>query len=75
VEKRLPKHVLTASEAERVLAAPAAGSALGLRDRAILEAFYSTGMRRMELIGLKLYDLDAERGPSSSARVRARRTG
>ena len=35
---------------------------LGLRDRAILEVFYSTGMRRMELAGLKLYDLDAERG-------------
>jgi len=34
----------------------------GLRDRAILEAFYSTGMRRMELMGLKLYDLDQERG-------------
>jgi len=61
-EKRLPKHVLTASEAERVLALPDVGSPLGLRDRAILEALYSTGMRRMELLGLKLYDLDAERG-------------
>jgi integrase/recombinase XerD len=61
-EKRLPKHVLTASEAERVLAMPDAGGPLGLRDRAILEAFYSTGMRRMELLGLKLYDLDQERG-------------
>ena len=35
---------------------------IGLRDRAILEVFYSTGMRRMELIRLKLYDLDLERG-------------
>ena len=61
-EKRLPRHVLTASEAERVLALPDMGDALGLRDRAILEALYSTGMRRMELIGLKLYDLDQERG-------------
>lgn len=61
-EKRLPRHVLTASEAERVLALPPLGDALGLRDRAILETLYSTGMRRMELIGLKLYDLDAERG-------------
>jgi len=61
-EKRLPKHVLTASEAERVLALPDVGDPLGLRDRAMLEAIYSTGMRRMELIGLKLYDLDAERG-------------
>ena len=35
---------------------------LGLRDRAMLETFYSTGIRRMELIGLDLYDLDTERG-------------
>jgi len=38
------------------------GDALGVRDRAILETLYSTGMRRSELIGLKLYDLDTERG-------------
>lgn len=61
-EKRLPRHVLTASEAERVLALPDVTQPMGLRDRAILEAFYSTGMRRMELMGLKLYDLDQERG-------------
>ena len=61
-EKRLPKHILTASEAERVLALPPLDEPLGLRDRAILEVFYSTGMRRMEVAGLKLYDLDAERG-------------
>jgi integrase/recombinase XerD len=61
-EKRLPKHILTASEAEHVLAAPPVSDPLGLRDRAILEVFYSTGMRRMELIGLKVHDLDAERG-------------
>ena len=30
---------------------------IGLRDRAILEVLYSTGMRRMEMIALKLYDL------------------
>ena len=61
-EKRLPRHVLTAAEAERVLGLPDVAEPLGLRDRAILEAFYSTGMRRMELLGLKLYDLDQERG-------------
>ena len=52
-EKRLPRHVLTAAEAERVLALPDVAEPLGLRDRAILEAFYSTGMRRMELLGLE----------------------
>jgi integrase/recombinase XerD len=63
-EKRLPKHILTAGEAERVLALPdlADGDPLALRDRAILEVLYSTGMRRMEVAGLKLYDLDQERG-------------
>jgi integrase/recombinase XerD len=62
LEHRLPKHVLTASEAEAVLAQPDTGDALGLRDRALLETLYSTGMRRMELAGLALYDLDVERG-------------
>jgi integrase/recombinase XerD len=62
VEKRLPKHVLTISEAEAVLAVPDTREPLGVRDRAILETFYSTGMRRMELMNLCLYDLDIERG-------------
>lgn len=61
-EKRLPRHVLTAAEAERVLGLPDITNPLGQRDRAVLETLYSTGMRRMELIGLKLYDLDQERG-------------
>jgi integrase/recombinase XerD len=61
-EKRLPRHVLTASEAERVLARPDVAAPIGLRDRAILETLYSTGMRRMELAHLKLFDFDAERG-------------
>lgn len=60
--KRLPRAVLTVSEMERVLAQPDSTTALGLRDRAILEVLYSTGIRRMELVGLDLSDLDAERG-------------
>jgi integrase/recombinase XerD len=55
--------VPTASVAEAVLAQPDVDDTLGLRDRAILETFYSTGMRRMELGALALYDLDLERGP------------
>ena len=62
LEKRLPKHVLTVKEAESVLAIPDLGTATGLRDRAMLEVLYSTGMRRMELIGLRVHDIDAERG-------------
>jgi integrase/recombinase XerD len=62
LEKRLPKHVLTTAEAEQVLMQTNIGNPLGIRDRAILEVLYSTGMRRMEIIGLNLYDLDVERG-------------
>jgi integrase/recombinase XerD len=62
LERRLPKHVLTLSEAEQVLNTPDIEISLGLRDRAILETLYSTGMRRMELMNLRLYDLDVDRG-------------
>ena len=62
LEKRLPKHVLTASEAEQVVNQADVSDPLGVRDRAILETLYSTGIRRMEVIGLGLFDLDVERG-------------
>ena len=62
LEKRLPRNVLTESEVERVLAQPRLSDALGLRDRAILEVLYSTGMRRAELCGLRLESIDTERG-------------
>ncbi len=62
LERRLPKHVLTPSEAEKVMMVPDLQEPLGLRDRAILEVFYSTGIRRMELINLTVWDLDQERG-------------
>jgi integrase/recombinase XerD len=54
--------VLTIREAEAVLAVPNLGEPLGIRDRAILETLYSTGIRRMEVINLKLYDVDVDRG-------------
>lgn len=62
LERRLPRAVLTADEAEAVLAMPDTEDFLGVRDRAILEVFYSTGMRRMEVASLNLFDLDADRG-------------
>jgi integrase/recombinase XerD len=61
-EKRLPKDVLTVAEVEKVLATPDLASPLGLRDRAILEVFYSTGARRKELVALKVTSIDRERG-------------
>jgi integrase/recombinase XerD len=58
---RLPKAVLTANEAEQIIQMTNVHTPLGLRDRAILETLYTTGMRRIELISLKLWDLDLER--------------
>jgi integrase/recombinase XerD len=60
--RRLPRAVLSASEAEAVLSQPDPETTLGLRDRAILEVLYSTGIRRAELAGLLLPDVDFERG-------------
>jgi len=59
--KPLPR-VLSATEAETILQQPDIREPVGLRDRAMLETFYSTGMRRSELIRLKLYDVDRETG-------------
>ncbi|MCA9556473.1 MAG: tyrosine-type recombinase/integrase, partial [Myxococcales bacterium] len=49
-------------EAEAVLAQPDVADPLGVRDRAILELLYSTGIRRTELTRLQLFDLDWVRG-------------
>lgn len=61
-EKRLPKHTLTAAEAERILAQPDITTPLGIRDRAILEVFYSTGIRRQEMIDLAIQEVDRGAG-------------
>ena len=45
-----------------MLSQPDVADLLGLRDRAILEVFYSTGIRRAELVALSMYDVDFERG-------------
>jgi len=58
----LPKSILTHAEAEQVMKLPVVGRRNGLRDRAILEVFYSTGIRRGELAELKLDAIEAERG-------------
>ena len=62
LERRLPKHILTVDESERILSQPNLKTQTGIRDRAILETLYSTGMRRMELINLHLFDIDTDRG-------------
>ena len=57
----MPKAVLTVAEGEQILSHPEIDEPLGIRDRAILEMFYATGMRRLELANLKRCDLDTER--------------
>ena len=54
---RLPS-VLTKEQVELVLQQPKVQERTGIRDRAIPEMLYSTGMRRMELLGLKVFDFD-----------------
>ena len=61
-EQHLPKVILTAGEVETVLGGPDLATPTGLRDRAIMEALYSTGLRRTELTRLAVGDLDHERG-------------
>jgi integrase/recombinase XerC len=61
LDRRLP-HFLNKADVQRLLAAPAADTALGLRDRALLETLYSAGLRVSELVGLELGDLDLAEG-------------
>lgn len=58
---KLP-NVMNKDEAERVLSQPKIEGPLGIRDRAILEILYSSGLRRTELLHLKLYDVDQRHG-------------
>jgi integrase/recombinase XerD len=60
--QRLPANVLTRSEAKRLLESTPTAKPRDVRDRAILEVLYSTGIRRAELIGLTIYDVDLETG-------------
>jgi integrase/recombinase XerD len=59
-EKRLPRGVLTVAEARAIVEAPDLGAPMGLRDRAILETLYATGIRAGELGSLKREDVDTE---------------
>jgi integrase/recombinase XerD len=58
----LPLNVLSARETERVLRQAKPTTAIGLRDRAMLELFYSTGLRRAEVAHLRVGDVDVSRG-------------
>ena len=60
-EERLPTSVLTIDEVESLLNSADVSTSLGLRDRAIMETFYSCGIRCGELVALDIYDLNLER--------------
>jgi integrase/recombinase XerD len=59
--KALPRY-LTGPQVEALLAAPDTDTPLGVRDRALLEVLYATGLRVSELIGLRAVDLDMQVG-------------
>jgi len=62
---RLPSRVLTVSEVEQMIRTADTSTPWGIRDRALLEALYSTGMRRAELAALTVPDWNRERGSVS----------
>jgi integrase/recombinase XerD len=59
--RALPK-TLTEEEVERLLGAPSADDALGVRDKTMLELLYATGLRVSELVSLKLGQLSQDMG-------------
>ena len=56
-EQKIPAH-LSVDEMSRLLDMPDASTALGRRDRAILELFYASGLRLSELVGLDLDEVN-----------------
>ncbi len=59
--KRLPK-ALSSVDVEALLRQPDPATVIGLRDKAMLELLYASGLRVSELVGLRLRDIDLERG-------------
>ena len=57
----MPEEALSIEQTELILSQPEINDPLGIRDRAILETFYSTGLRRSELVKLEVTDLNPER--------------
>ncbi|NLA04875.1 MAG: site-specific tyrosine recombinase XerD [Firmicutes bacterium] len=61
IEKRLPR-VLTTKEVDRLLQQPSSDGQAGLRDKAMLELLYASGIRVSELVSLNLTDFSPEAG-------------
>ena len=62
IGSRLPRPILTHEEMKRLLAQPNVSLTRGIRDRALLELLYATGLRIREVVLLTVYDLDLEAG-------------
>lgn len=59
--RRLPKDIPTPKDIERVLDQALIMGRLGVRNRAIIEVFYATGIRRIELVNMNIRDIDMQR--------------
>ena len=62
LERNLPRNVLTRAEMRKLLDAPDTSLPVGIRDRTIMEVFYSTGIRLAELCHLTVHDVDLLNG-------------
>ena len=61
IPRRLPKDIPTVEDIERMLDQALVMGRLGLRNRAIIEVFYATGIRRIELVNINIRDVDFQR--------------
>ena len=73
IESRLPRVILTREEARKIIEAPDTKTVTGLRDRAILETFYGTGIRCAELSNLTPDEVDTEERVLRVVRGKGRR--
>jgi integrase/recombinase XerD len=71
--RSLPKALFTVPEVEKILIQPMMFGLMGLRDRAVLETFFATGIRRTELAYLDIEDLHIDESDMSKSLLRVNR--